>query len=228
MKREAGEALAFSGEGRFEGYLGLVEMDLTGYWNKPHQRSLLFEAVYGDYGLSIARLVERNLDAFAVDFGMCFLGGAQARVGSQWVLDPDFTEQAEFLRKLLRLKVKARNFLTCGRLLKAPPWTDEPATMLVKWRNPKRRTEGKVRVPVLERAAYRGPEGNVGVCIANVSPDEQKAALDLGALVSERKASVRVMTWNGKERELGEISPDAAAVSLTVPAREAILLVLSQ
>jgi len=227
IKHCNGKALGLAGEGRFEGHLDLIEVDLLGYWSRPYQVSPLFEVVYGEYEMSLVALLPKEPAVFAVDCGTRLLHGAQARVDAQWILEPKHAQLTQFLLKLLRLKALSGNFLTEGTMLRPPAWAKRPPTMRITLAHRKRAESQLVSVPVLERAAYRARTGAIGLYVVNFDERDHRAALDVSQGLGGRSARAVLRTWDGKEQPLGQISLDRPLISVRAPGREAILITLT-
>ncbi len=128
----------------------------------------MYPAVYGDLILLFgAYIFPEDLEKvwpFRSKVSQMFLWGTQLGWLGPDILKPGFRSEAEYLKSLAKTRLRGKEFLTYGRMLR-PPETDS-STITTTWKLWDR--EWKIRVPVAGATTWRSPSGQIGLAACNM------------------------------------------------------------
>ena len=140
----------------------------------------LYAAVYGGYTLTFGRSGQlNNDDAFAMQHGQAFVfGSMMGRLNSDDITKPEHAKNLDFLKRLAKMRYEFREFLALGEMLRAPDIGDEIPILETQFST---KSRGTVRMAAVQSAAWRAPDGRLGLFFVNISSEVQSIALDLDA-----------------------------------------------
>ncbi|MCX7015080.1 MAG: DUF6259 domain-containing protein [Candidatus Sumerlaeota bacterium] len=226
LRQTVGPDVMLSGEGRYEGHIPWMDMDLAAGTQVEQLTCPIYDAVYAEQRLAFGAVDADQSDAgVACQMGLRWVYGQRPRVGP-WILDSDRKGALEFLRRLCHLRPAAADCLDFGRMLRAPAWTRDPGRLLCQeWKKQKRSTPIDVELPAMERSAWRLPDGGIGICVVNLDTRPHAGELDLSPLVPANSAITSTReTWQDNSwRRLGETAFRDGRLTVDLPPRDARL-----
>ncbi|MBM4045372.1 MAG: hypothetical protein FJ279_09675 [Planctomycetes bacterium] len=220
LRHTVGQEVLLSGEGRYEGHIPFIDMDLTGYWRGEHNLAPAYDAIYGERRLSFASAVEDE-DAAAIVFklGARWLHGATPRIGP-WILEPNHADILQFVRQLAKMRSRAAPFFNEGRLVRPPAWASSPGFIRCeRWKLEKRGEPAPMEFPAAERSAWRLADGTTAVLLMNF--DAQRRGLSLNI---ERRTIRHLADPGGNRLEPRVLG---STLQVDIPARDVMVCVLS-
>ncbi len=222
IKQLTGGDMAISGEGRFEGYLPYVDLDLSGYWTEPGEYLPLYEFLYPYQAATFASVMaDEPIDSFVYKVGVRGLYGAAARVSTEIIEQP---EKVAFLREILGAQVAAAHLIG-HELLRPPDLLGEPQAVDLKgFLLGKRRPGATVTVPRVHIAAWTTTVDRVALLVLNVSREPATARIDLAGWERTPEGAWRLLDASGHRLHEAAQPPDTLEVE--VPARSVRIIEL--
>lgn len=184
MKAESGiKNLVLTGEGCTEAYADLIDGQLNGLCDTRPDSIPLFQSVMKDntieWGLFISQAEVDTLETFAGKIGHAFVRGRQLgwiNLDQFDLLKPAQDRQVEFLRKLAVARRAGKEFLLYGEFLRTPDLA-AVATHKVPWMVTATSKHEEMTMPDVLAEAYRAPDGDIGIVLANITDAPVTAAI---------------------------------------------------
>jgi len=212
-----GRSIALTTENNCECYAHWFDAYLI-WTDRLPEMCPIYPAVYGDriFRFGSPATPQDDETAFAVKVGRDFLWGAQLGWMGAWLLEPAHAEKAAFLRRCAQLRTRpgVREALVFGEMERAPQWAGPVPRVVCRWHRGGNQLV-EVELEALERAAWRAPDGDLTVLIANFDAEAHPATLDLSPWAHGRPPTA-----------LGEtpLETEGNRVRLTVPGRDVVAL----
>lgn len=170
---------------------------------------------------------------FCLEQARAFVWGQQPAIAN--FLPNQLTNRAPelaFVMRLARVRSRAEKYLLYGTLLRAPLLRGPSATLDISrlWVYGGRQsglTEYQKTSPLVLAAAWRAPDGNVGIALASIADQPSHVTLDLprGAYGLSRGAVVYQMDEARRQR-IGTLRKTGNSLKLNLPARAVYVLEL--
>jgi len=180
------------------------------------------------------KLLDRKYSRqFRLEQARAFVWGQQPTIAN--FLPAQLTERAEeldFVMRLARLRNRAAKYLLHGTFLRPPPVRGPSDTLDISRLSIYAGREGGLTAfqktsPLALAAAWRAPDGNVGIAVASIADEPIRFTLDLpdAGYGLPRNASVYQMDEAGRRR-LGTLRRIGNSIELELSARGARILEL--
>jgi len=141
----------------------------------------LYPTVYGDMILAFGAYIFRHdLEdswAFRTKVSQMFLWGTQLGWLGPEILEPEFSNEAEYLRELARVRQGAGEFLRDGELLRPPRMEGGARRVRTTWELWGRKWE--IRMPVAQASCWKAPDGSVGIVACNMGDEEENLQINV-------------------------------------------------
>jgi len=172
-------------------------------WNPRYDTDVpALTAVYSGYTtyFSTPEAANDDLNAFVAAQGRDILWGCQPGWNGAWMLDAEHKEALDFLIRMVRVRLAAKDFFVYGRLVgEVRPLNPLPSTTVV-WN---RRKPHPATLPAVLGTIWTSPRKTLGVFLLNITdrPQEITWRLDPGRWLPDVRSShgwlVSRLTWKG-------------------------------
>lgn len=180
------------------------------------------------------KLLDRKYSRqFCLEQARAFVWGQQPTIAN--FLPAQLTERAEemdFVMRLARLRSRAVKYLLRGTFLRPPQLHAPDATLDMSRLSIYAGREGgltafQMTSPLALAAAWRAPDGHIGIALASIADEPTRVTLDLprDRYGLPRRAGVYQMDETGRHR-LGTLRKTGRSIELELPARAARILEL--
>lgn len=192
----------------------------------------LYVAIYGGYTQTFGRLGEvRNPTAFRMQHGQAFaFGSMMGRINSLALLEPENAELLGYLKALAEIRRDYREFMAFGEMLRPPRIVGEVPWVTTQWQE---KTNDIVTLPAIQAAAWRAPDGRLGLFYTNVAEEPVSfthsfALADYGVTATDVDADVHSFNApEGGAPELASVAAGQLRLSHTMRPMETIAVILT-
>ncbi|MHB9033433.1 MAG: DUF6259 domain-containing protein [Anaerolineae bacterium] len=195
-----------------------------------------YPAVYSGYSLTFGRYIFKQdiavMEAFATKVGQMFAFGAQLGWMGADIIDPAFHRQAEYLKRLAKIRHAATPYLALGELIGFPSFSSEVGTVSARWHmmNASHAFAIEPLIPIelpqISSSIWLAADGSLGVVMTNMSDKSCSCSWSLGDLAIDGPVHIQRLE-DGQWQDEGQV-PGTLGLQADIPPYSARLYTIKQ
>jgi len=188
----------------------------------------MYPSVYHDYAMTygtVQTMDQSFAEAYYLGEALVFTGGSQPMICGYFakhVGTDEFGDYVEYLERLVRVRKRARKFLTYGRWL--PPVQMEAETVEVQWSD-----DGRPKtVPAVITTSWGADDGSVGIVMVNHTGEDRSIRYQFQGErtgLSGGTFTLAELTAEGEKALASELPADFAREEAIGPRRPRVFVV---
>ncbi|OGV72129.1 MAG: hypothetical protein A3K19_02545 [Lentisphaerae bacterium RIFOXYB12_FULL_65_16] len=226
----AANGVSLTTENTAEPYMDNIDGFLA--WSPRYDTDVpLLPAIYSGYTIYFTspESEKDDLQGFVMAQGRDFLWGCQLGWNGTWMIAPEHRAKANFMRKLCRHRLAAKDFLVYGQLLDEIRLDEPSGTLATTWN---RTDPHPATLPGVMGTLWRARDGRLGVVLVNFAEETRRAVftLDPGKWLPD-SAAAKSWLWSrvtplGGEGPLSLVDAGPAARSELLAGREVAVFIV--